>query len=45
MVKTLVEPKKTIISSIRSKLLAVGLEEEVEYDSINIEPVLIYTLL
>ena len=43
MVKTLVEPKKTIISSIRSKLLAKGLEEEVEYDSINIEPVLIYS--
>ena|SRR5208283_3214521 len=43
MVKTLVEPKKTIISSIRSKLLTMGLEEEVEYDSINIEPVLIYS--
>jgi len=43
MVNSLVEHKKTIISSIRSKLLAKGLEEEVEYDSINIEPVLIYS--
>ena len=43
MVKTLAEPKKTIISSLRSKLLAKGFDEEVEYDSINIEPVLIYS--
>ncbi len=42
MVKTLVEPKKTIISSIRNRLLADGFSEEVEYDAINIEPVLIY---
>jgi len=38
MAKALVEPKKTIISSTRSKLLAKGLEEEDEYDSTNIEP-------
>lgn len=44
MIRTLVEPKKTVIASIRSKLLSKGLEEEVEYDSINIEPVLIYSL-
>lgn len=37
------EPKKTVISSIRNKLLAEGFLEEVEYDAINIEPVLIYT--
>jgi hypothetical protein len=43
MVKTLVEPKKTVISSIRSKLIAEGYLEEVEYDAINIEPVLIYS--
>lgn len=43
MVKTLVEPKKTVVSSIRSKLLAQGYTEEVEYDVINIEPVLIYS--
>ena len=42
MVKTLVEPKRLYISSVRQKLLARSLEEEVEYDSINIEPVLIY---
>ncbi len=43
MVKTLVEPKKTVISSIRGKLIAEGYSEEVEYDAINIEPVLIYS--
>jgi hypothetical protein len=43
MVKTLVEPKKTIISGIREKLLQAGFLEDVEYDSINIEPVLIYS--
>lgn len=44
MVKTLVEPKKTAVSSIREKLLSAGYSEEVEYDSINIEPVLIYSV-
>lgn len=43
MIKTLVEPKKSAISSIRQKLLAAGFSEEVEYDAINIEPVLIYS--
>ena len=43
MVRTLVEPKKTVISSIRDKLIAEGYSEEVEYDAINIEPVLIYS--
>lgn len=43
MVRTLVEPKKSAISSIRLKLLAAGYSEEVEYDSVNIEPVLIYS--
>ena len=43
MVSTLVEPKKTVISSIRGKLIAEGYSEEVEYDAINIEPVLIYS--
>jgi hypothetical protein len=43
MVNTLVEPKKSVLSSIRKKLLASGFSEEVEYDSINIEPVLIYS--
>ena len=43
MVKTLVEPKKTVISSIRNRLIADGYSEEVEYDAINIEPVLIYS--
>jgi hypothetical protein len=42
MVKTLVEPKKTIISVVRARLLELGYSEDVEYDSINIEPVLIY---
>ena len=44
MVKTLVEPKKTAISSIREKLLNAGYSEEVEYDAINIEPVLTYSI-
>ena len=43
MVNTLVEPKKTVISSMRSKLITQGYSEEVEYDAINIEPVLIYS--
>ena len=43
MVKTLVESKKTVISSIRDKLIADGYAEDVEYDAINIEPVLIYS--
>ena len=45
MVKTLVEPKKTVISSLRARLLSIGFQEEVEYDPINIEPVLIYSRL
>ena len=44
MVKPLVEPKKTAISSIREKLLNAGYSEEVEYDAINIEPVLTYSI-
>ena len=43
MIRTLVEPKKTVISSLRKKLLERGYVEEVEYDAINIEPVLIYS--
>jgi hypothetical protein len=43
MVRTLVEPKKTVISGLREKLLNAGFLEEVEYDTINIEPVLIYS--
>ncbi len=42
MLKTLVEPKKKVISEIRHRLLNLGFLEEVEYDAINIEPVLIY---
>ena len=43
MVKTLVEPKKAVVSHIREKLLGMGYTEEVEYDAINIEPVLVYS--
>lgn len=43
MVKTLVEPKKSVISRVRERLLSMGYNEEVEYDAINIEPVLIYS--
>ena len=43
MVSTLPEPKKKVISSIRSKLLNRGFLEGVEYDAINVEPVLVYT--
>lgn len=44
MVKTLVEPKKAIISSVREKLIALNFSEEVEFDPIEIEPVIIYSL-
>ena len=44
MIRTLVEPKKRVVSSIRTKLLAMNLVEDVEFDSINIEPVMIYSL-
>ncbi|MHB8567651.1 MAG: hypothetical protein ACYC7D_00990 [Nitrososphaerales archaeon] len=43
MVNTLVEPKKKTIQSIRQKLLGQGFSEEVEFDSIEIEPVMIYS--
>ena len=43
MINTLPEPKRSAISSIRNKLLSLGFAEEVEFDSINIEPVLIYS--
>ena len=43
MVKTLVEPKKSVISRVREKLLSMGYNEEVEHDAINVEPVLIYS--
>ena len=42
MIKTLVEPKKSVISEVRSRLLLLGFSEEVEYDAVNIDPVLIY---
>jgi hypothetical protein len=42
MVNTLVEPKKSVISRVRKRALELGYSEDVEYDSINIEPVLIY---
>ncbi|MCL4518727.1 MAG: hypothetical protein M1587_05970 [Thaumarchaeota archaeon] len=42
LVKTLVEPKKNVISAVRNRLLSLGYSEEVEYDAVNIEPVLIY---
>jgi len=43
MVKTLVKEKKVIITSVRDALLHRGYLEDVEYDSINIEPVLIFS--
>ena len=43
MIGTLVEPKKSAILSIRKRLLERGYLEEVEYDAINVEPVLIYS--
>jgi hypothetical protein len=43
MIRTLIEPKKSVIASTRKKLLERGYVEEVEYDAINIEPVLIYS--
>jgi hypothetical protein len=43
LVKTLPEPKRTVVSSIREKLLRLGYQESPEYDAINVEPVLIYS--
>jgi len=43
MVKSLVEPKRTIIESIRQKILRLHFVEEVEFDPIEIEPVIIYS--
>jgi len=43
MVNTLPKEKKQVISSVRKLLLDRGLLEDVEYDSINIEPVLKYS--
>jgi hypothetical protein len=43
MVRTLPAEKKLAISEIRKELLDKGYLEEVEYDQINIEPVLIYS--
>ena len=43
MVNTLVMEKKAIIMPIRNALLDRGYSEEVEYDYINVEPVLVYT--
>jgi hypothetical protein len=42
MVKTLVSSKKAIIAPIRDRLLAEGYSEDIEYDAINVEPVMIY---
>jgi len=43
IVNTLPKEKKQVISSVRKLLLDRGLLEDVEYDSINIEPVLKYS--
>ena len=43
MVNTLVKQKKATIMTVRKAILDRGYLEEVEYDSINIEPVLIYS--
>jgi hypothetical protein len=43
MVRTLPEPKKQTISWMRLELLGRGYSEEVEYDAINVEPVLVYS--
>jgi len=42
-VKTLPEAKRTVVSSIREKLLRLSYQESPEYDAINVEPVLIYS--
>jgi hypothetical protein len=43
MVNTLPKEKRETITSVRKKLLEKGYLENLEYDSINIEPVLIYS--
>jgi hypothetical protein len=42
-VNTLPEPKKSILQSIRSKLLSLGYSEEAGYDAINIESYVAYS--
>jgi hypothetical protein len=42
MMNTLPEPKRSTLAPIRDKLLVFGFSEEVEYDYINVEPVLVY---
>jgi hypothetical protein len=40
---TLIEPKKTILGELRSKLLDSGYDELADYDTINIEPYVSYS--
>jgi hypothetical protein len=43
MVSTLVPEKKAVVIPVRNALLGRGYTEEVEYDYINVEPVLVYS--
>jgi hypothetical protein len=44
LLSTLVEPKKTILLALRSKLLALGYQEEAGYDAINVESYVSYSI-
>ncbi len=44
LIKTLVEPKKTVLTDVRKELLSLGFSEEAGYDAINIESYVAYSL-
>jgi len=43
LIGTIGEDKRLLVLDIRSKLLALGFEEEVDYDPINVESVIIFS--
>ena len=43
LINTLVEPKKSALSSLRTQLLSLGYSEEAGYDAINIESHVLYS--
>lgn len=44
LIKTLVEPKRSLLGSLRKDLLSLGFSEEAGYDAINIESFVSYSL-
>ena len=44
LINTLVEPKKSVLGSLRKRLLEIGFAEEAGYDAINVESYVAYSL-